>query len=139
MIVTIAFIDSTRVFRVARALGVDIVVQDYIEAAKVRGEGFGWLMWHEIMPNALVPLAAEFGIRFTYAILFISALSFLGLGVQPPQADLGVLIRENMQGLLYGTFAPIYPALCIAAITISINLLVDWYLRRNDASLPDDL
>ena len=139
LIVTIAFIDSTRVFRVARALGVDIVVQDYIEAATVRGEKFGWLMWHEILPNALVPLAAEFGIRFTYAILFISALSFLGLGVQPPQADLGVMIRENMQGLLYGTFAPIYPALCIAAITISINLLVDWYLRRNDASLPDDL
>ncbi len=139
LIITIAFIDSTRVFRVARALGVDIVVQDYIEAATVRGEKFGWLMWHEILPNALVPLAAEFGIRFTYAILFISALSFLGLGVQPPQADLGVLIRENMQGLLYGTFAPIYPALCIAAITISINLLVDWYLRRNDASLPDDL
>ena len=88
-VVTIAFIDSTRVFRVARALGVDIVVQDYVEAATVRGERFGWLMWHEILPNALVPLAAEFGIRFTYAILFISALSFLGLGVQPPQADLG--------------------------------------------------
>ena len=139
LVVTIAFIDSTRVFRVARALGVDIVVQDYIEAATVRGERFGWLMWHEILPNALVPLAAEFGIRFTYAILFISALSFLGLGVQPPQADLGVLIRENMQGLLYGTFSPIYPALCIAAITVSINLLVDWYLRRNDASSPEDL
>ena len=102
LIVTIALIDSTRVFRVARALGMDIAVQDYVEAARARGEKLGWIMWHELLPNALAPLAAEFGIRFTYAILFISALSFLGLGVQPPHADLGVMVKENMQGLLYG-------------------------------------
>jgi len=138
LIITIAFIDSTRVYRVARALAMDIIVQDYIEVAKVRGEGYGWIMWHEILPNAFAPLAAEFGIRFTYAILFISALSFLGLGVQPPHADLGALVRENMQGLLYGTGAPIYPALCIAMITISVNLIVDWFLKRSDASLPDE-
>ena len=102
-----------------RALAMDIVVQDYIEAARVRGERFGWIMWREILPNALPPLAAEFGIRFTYAILFISALSFLGLGVQPPRADLGVMIRENMQGMLYGSFAPLYPAFGIATVDAS--------------------
>ncbi len=139
LIVTIAFIDSTRVFRVARALAMDIVVQDYIEAARVRGERFGWIMWREILPNALPPLAAEFGIRFTYAILFISALSFLGLGVQPPRADLGVMIRENMQGMLYASFAPLYPAIAIATTTISINLLVDWYLQQIGATLPEEL
>ncbi len=139
LVVTLAFIDATRVYRVARALGMDIVVQDYVEAARVRGEGLGWLMGQEILPNALVPLAAEFGIRFTYAVLFISALSFLGLGVQPPHADLGVLVRENMQALLYGVLTPLYPALCIAAITVSINTLVDWYLRRNGASLPNEI
>lgn len=139
LIVTVALIDATRVFRVARALGMDIVVQDYIEAARVRGEGLGWIMWHELLPNALAPLAAEFGIRFTYAILFISALSFLGLGVQPPHADLGVMVKENMQGLLYGSYAPIFPALGIAAITLSVNLLVDWYLKVTDAVLPDEL
>jgi len=139
LIVTVALIDATRVFRVARALGMDIVVQDYIEAAKVRGEKLGWIMWQEILPNALSPLAAEFGIRFTYAILFISALSFLGLGVQPPHADLGVMVRENMQGLLYETYTPLYPALCIAMVTLSVNLLVDWYLKTTDAVLPEEL
>lgn len=139
LIVTIALIDSTRVFRVARALGMDIAVQDYVEAARARGEKLGWIMWHELLPNALAPLAAEFGIRFTYAILFISALSFLGLGVQPPHADLGVMVKENMQGLLYGSYAPIYPALCIAVVTVSVNLLVDWYLKTMDAALPSEL
>lgn len=139
LIVTIALIDATRVFRVARALGMDIVVQDYIEAARVRGEKLGWIMWHELLPNALAPLAAEFGIRFTYAILFISALSFLGLGVQPPHADLGVMVKENMQGLLYESYAPIYPALCIAMVTISVNMLVDWFLKTTDAALPEEL
>ena len=139
LIVTIALIDSTRVFRVARALGMDIAVQDYVEAARARGEKLGWIMWHELLPNALAPLAAEFGIRFTYAILFISALSFLGLGVQPPHADLGVMVKENMQGLLYGSYAPIYPALCIAVVTVSVNMLVDWYLKTMDAALPSEL
>ena len=139
LIVTVALIDATRVFRVARALGMDIVVQDYIEAARVRGEGMRWIMWQEILPNAAAPLAAEFGIRFTYAILFISALSFLGLGVQPPHADLGVMVKENMQGLLYETYTPIYPAVCIAMVTLSVNLLVDWYLKTTDAQLPEEL
>jgi len=139
LVATISLIDATRVFRVARALGMDIAVQDYVEAARVRGEKIGWLMWQEILPNALAPLAAEFGIRFTYAILFISALSFLGLGVQPPHADLGVMVKENMQGLLYGSYAPLYPALVIALVTISVNLLVDWYLKTNDAALPDEI
>lgn len=139
LIVTIALIDSTRVYRVARALGMDIVVQDYIEAARVRGEKMGWIIWHEMLPNAIAPLAAEFGIRFTYAILFISALSFLGLGVQAPQADLGVMVKENMQGLLYETYTPLYPAICIAIVTLSVNLLVDWFLKTTDAALPDEL
>ena len=139
LIVTVAIIDSTRVFRVARALGMDIVVQDYIEAARVRGEGIWWIIWHELLPNALGPLAAEFGIRFTYAILFVSALSFLGLGVQPPHSDLGLMVKENMQGLLYGSFSPLYPALAIAMVTVSTNIRVDWYLKSTGANLPEEL
>lgn len=138
LIVTLALIDSTRVFRVARALAMNIVVSDFVEAAKVRGEGLKWIIWHEIMPNALGPLAAEFGIRFTYTILFMSALGFLGLGMQPPNADLGLLIRENMQGLLFGSFAPLYPALIISLITISINIFIDWYLQQLDSALPNE-
>lgn len=139
LIVTVALIDATRVFRVARALGMEIVVQDYIEAARVRGEGLGWIMWHEVLPNAFGPLAAEFGIRFTYAILFISALSFLGLGVQPPHSDLGLMVKENYQALLFGRLTPLYPAICIAVVTISVNMLIDWFLKSTDADLPEEL
>ena len=145
LIITVALIDATRVFRVARALAMDIIVQDYIEAATVRGEGLGWIMWQEVLPNALGPLAAEFGIRFTYAILFISALSFLGLGVQPPHSDLGLMVKENIQALLYASayddlryaLICISPALCIAMVTV--NLIVDWYLKSTGASLPEEL
>ncbi len=139
LIVTIAFIDMTRVYRVARALAVNIMVLDYVEAAIVRGEGKGWIVWHEVLPNALTPLAAEFGIRFTYTILFISALSFLGLGVQPPQSDLGVMVRENMQAILYGEFTTLYPAFGIALVAISANVLVDWMLQRSSAQLPEEI
>jgi peptide/nickel transport system permease protein len=139
LVFTIAFIDMTRVFRVARALAVNIMVMDYVEAAVVRGEGKGWIVWQEVLPNALTPLAAEFGIRFTYAILFISALSFLGLGVQPPQSDLGVMVKENMQAILYGEYTTLYPAICIALIAISMNVFVDWLLQRSSAQLPDEI
>lgn len=139
LVFTIAFIDMTRVFRVARALAVNIMVMDYVEAAVVRGEGKGWIVWHEVLPNALTPLAAEFGIRFTYAILFISALSFLGLGVQPPQSDLGVMVKENMQAILYGEYTTLYPAFGIAFIAISMNVFVDWLLQRSSAKLPDEI
>ncbi len=138
LIVTLALIDSTRVFRVARALAMNIVVADFVEAARVRGEGLKWIMWREILPNTVGTLAAEFGIRFTYTILFISALGFLGLGMQPPYADLGQLIRENMQGLLFGSFAPLYPALIISLITITINIFIDWYLQQLDTALPNE-
>ena len=139
LVITIAFIDMTRVFRVARALAVNIMVMDYVEAAIVRGEGKGWIIWHEVLPNALTPLAAEFGIRFTYAILFVSALSFLGLGVQPPQSDLGVMVKENMQAILYGEYTVLYPAFGIALIAISMNVFVDWLLQRSGAKLPDEI
>ncbi len=139
LVLTIAFIDMTRVFRVARALAVNIMVMDYVEAAVVRGEGRGWIIWHEALPNALTPLAAEFGIRFTYAILFISALSFLGLGVQPPQSDLGVMVKENMQAILYGEYTVLYPAFGIALIAISMNVFIDWLLQRSGARLPDEI
>ena len=139
LVITIALIDMTRVFRVARALAMNIVVLDYVEAAIVRGEGRAWIIWHEVLPNVLTPLAAEFGIRFTYAILFISALSFLGLGVQPPQSDLGVMVKENMQAILYGEYTTLYPAFGIAAITISMNVFIDWLLKFSNTKLPNEI
>ncbi len=130
LIGTVTLIEATRIFRVARSLAMDILVMDFVDVARARGEGAWWIMRREIMPNAVAPLAAEFGIRYTYAILFISALSFLGLGIQPPDADWGVMVRENLQGLLFGSAAPLIPAAAIATVTIAINLVVDGLLQH---------
>ena len=125
LILVVGFIYSTSVFRIARALGQDVMVSDFVEAARVRGEGVWWIISREILPNIVMPLATDFGVRFVYIILFIAALSFLGLGVQPPMSDWGSMVKENLAGLSYGAVAPLVPSLAIATLTISINLIVD--------------
>jgi peptide/nickel transport system permease protein len=128
LILTIAVLDSTRVFRLARALGMNLTVMEYVEAARLRGEGLWWVITREILPNAWAPLVSEFGLRFCFNFLFIAGLSFLGLGIQPPYADLGGMVRENASAINFGMMAPIYPATAIALLTVSVNLVVDWML-----------
>jgi peptide/nickel transport system permease protein len=128
LVLTIAVLDSTRVFRLARALAMNITVLEYVEAARVRGEGLWWVLRREILPNAVSPLLSEFGLRFCFNFLFVAALSFLGLGVQPPYADWGGMVRENAPAINFGMFAPLYPAMAIALLTVGINLVVDWLL-----------
>jgi len=125
LIVLSGLIYGALVFRIARALGQDVMVSDFVEAARVRGEGLWWIITREILPNVAMPLATDFGLRFVWVILFISSLSFLGLGVQPPMADWGGMVKENLSGLPYGSIAPLVPALAIATLTISINMIVD--------------
>jgi peptide/nickel transport system permease protein len=135
LIGTAAVIYATSVFRIARALGQDIMVQDYVEAAATRGEGVWWIIRAEVLPNAAMPLATDFGLRLVFVVLFISSLSFLGLGVQPPASDWGSMVRENLQGLTYGSWAAIWPALAIASFTIAINLIVDDISAKSGGSL----
>ena len=130
LIIVIAVIDSTRVFRLARSVSVTIVVMDYIEAAKLRGEGKWHLITREILPNAMAPLVAEFGLRFCFVFLAISALSFLGLGIQPPTADWGSMVKENATLITFGDITPLLPAGAIALLTVSVNFVVDWQLHR---------
>ncbi len=130
LILVIAILDSTRVYRLSRALGMDIEVMDYVEVAKLRGEGLWWIIRHEILPNALPPLLAEFGMRFCFVFLFIAALSFLGLGIQPPTADWGGMVRENAGAITFDILTPLWPASAIAFLTIGVNFIVDWFLRR---------
>ena len=125
LIVTAGCIYATVVFRLARALALDVMVSDFVEVVRARGEGLWWIIHREILPNIAMPLATDFGLRLVFIILFISSLSFLGLGVQPPDSDWGSMVRENLQGLAYGSLAPIAPAVAIATLTISINLIVD--------------
>jgi peptide/nickel transport system permease protein len=128
IVVTLALLDSVKVFRLARALAMNISALEYVEVARVRGEGLWWVITREILPNALAPLIAEFGLRFTFAFLFVAALSFLGLGVQPPAADWGSMVRDYRDVIALDVPAPFYPAAAIALMTIGVNFVVDWML-----------
>jgi len=128
LVITIAFLDSTRVFRLARALGMNLAALDFVEVARLRGEGLWWVIWREILPNAAAPLMSEFGLRFCFNFLFVAALSFLGLGVPLPYADWGGMVKDNAGGISFGLPAALYPAGAIALLTVGINLVVDWFL-----------
>lgn len=138
LIIVLAMLDSTRVFRLARSVSMDIVVMDYVEVARLRGEKLWWIMRREILPNAVAPLIAEFGLRFCFVFLLISALSFLGLGLQPPTADWGSMVRENAGAISFGILTPLIPALAIASLTIGVNLVVDWMLHKT-SGLRDEV
>jgi len=134
LVVTLAILDSTRVFRLARSVAVNINALDFVEAARLRGEGLWWIIRKEILPNAVPPLVAEFGLRFSFAFLFIAALSFLGIGVQPPDADWGSMVRDYRDMISLDGIQPLYPAGAIALLTIGINFVVDWILAVHSNS-----
>jgi peptide/nickel transport system permease protein len=137
LIIIIAVLDSTRVFRLTRAVSLNVVVMDYVEAARLRGEKLPWIMRREILPNILPPLVAEFGLRFCFVFLTIASLSFLGVGIQPPTADWGSMVRESAHLIQYAaylpvteTLKPLLPAGAIALLTIAVNFVVDWFLHK---------
>ena len=136
LICIMAVLDSTRVFRLTRAVSMNVVVMDYVEAATLRGEKLGWIMRREILPNILPPLVAEFGLRFCFVFLAIAALSFLGVGIQPPTADWGTMVREMAALIQFAKYdlaramVPLIPAACIALLTVSVNFVVDWFLHK---------
>jgi peptide/nickel transport system permease protein len=134
LVLVIAILDSTRVFRLSRAVAMDVAVMDFVEVARLRGEGLGWVITREVLPNTLPPLIAEFGLRFCFAFLFLSSLSFLGLGIQPPAADWGGMVRDNANAISFGLIVPLIPAAAIAILTIGVNLVVDWQLRRSSTA-----
>ncbi len=131
LILVIALLYAPLVFRLARAVAGSIVVMDYIEAAKLRGESTWYLITREILPNAAAPLVAEFGLRFCFVFLAIAGLSFLGLGIQPPTADWGSMVRDNATLISFGELTPLIPAGAIALLTVAVNFVVDWMLQRS--------
>ena len=139
LVLTVGLIEASRNFRVARALAMDISVMDFVEVSRVRGESTWWILTFEILPNSLAPLSTDIGLRFTYSILLVSALSFLGLGVQPPHADLGGMVRENMVGVHFFASSLLLPALSIFSITLAINFLIDWNLARSNKDISDEI
>lgn len=143
LILIIAVLDATRVFRVTRAVSLNVVVMDYVEAARLRGEGLSWVMRREILPNILPPLIVEFGLRFCFVFLTIAALSFLGVGIQPPTADWGSMVRETAGLIQFAEYdltaalTPMLPAAAIALLTVAVNFVVDWFLHKT-SGLKDE-
>ena len=129
LIIIIALLDSTRVFRISRSAAMNVVVMEFVEAARLRGEGMAWIIRKELLPNITAPLLAEFGLRFCFVFLFIASLSFLGLGIQPPLADWGSMVRENATLITYNDITPLLPAVAIAGLTVAVNFVVDWMLH----------
>jgi len=125
LILTAAVSYTPGAFRIARSLAVNVKTLEYVQAARARGERLPYVAIVEILPNMVNPMLADFGLRFVFVVLLLSGMSFLGLGVQPPDADLGSLVRENISGLFEGAPAVVMPALAIATLTVSVNLLID--------------
>ncbi|CAE6719930.1 ABC transporter permease [Paraburkholderia aspalathi] len=117
-------------FRISRSLAVNLMGLEYVQVARARGEGIFYIARVEVLPNMIHPMLADFGLRFVFIVLLLSGLSFLGLGVQPPNADWGSLVRENIGGLSEGAPAVLMPAVAIATLTIGMNLLIDNLRRR---------
>ena len=134
LIGTAVVIYTPGAYRTARALAVNINALDFVTVARARGEGTLFIMREEILPNMVLPVLTDFGLRFVYVVLLLSGLSFLGLGIQPPYADWGSLVRENMEGLVDGSPAVIMPAVAIATLTIAVNLLIDNLPTRRGVS-----
>ncbi|MER8855529.1 ABC transporter permease [Mesorhizobium australicum] len=130
LILTLAVIYIPGAYRFARALAVNINSMDFMTVARVRGESTAYLIGSEILPNIIRPVLADFALRFVFIVLLLSGLSFLGLGLQPPLADWGALVRENIGGLPFAAPAVIVPSLAIASLTISVNLLIDNLPRK---------
>lgn len=131
IVAVVAIIYSPRVFRLTRAVAGNVVVMDYIEAARLSGEGDWYLIRKEILPNSTAPLVAEFGLEFCFVFLLVAGLSFLGLGIQPPTADWGSMVRENATLISFGDLTPLIPAAAIALLTVAVNFVVDWMLFRS--------
>lgn len=128
LVVFVGVLGATPVYRLARSVAMNVTVMDFVEDARLRGERLGWILYREILPNILPTLIAEFGMRFCFVFLTVSALSFLGLGIQPPAADWGSMVRESSTLISYGDITPLLPAAAIAVLAVSVNFVVDWLL-----------
>ena len=144
LIMIIAVLDSTRVYRLTRSVAINVAIMDYVEAATLRGEGLEWIMRREILPNIMTPLVAEFGLRFSFVFLTIAALSFLGLGIQPPTADWGSMVRDGSRFIQFVAFdwtlalPSLLPAGAVALLTVAVNFVVDWFLHMT-SGLRDEI
>jgi peptide/nickel transport system permease protein len=129
IVLAVGFTHAPRVARVMRGAGQEVVERDFIKAAEVVGEKRWRIVTGEILPNTTSPLLVEIGLRLTYSIGLVAAVSFLGFGLQPPTADWGLMIFENRLSISVQPWAVFLPILAIGLLTIGTNLVTDGVAR----------
>jgi peptide/nickel transport system permease protein len=129
IVLVVGFLYIPMVSRVVRSVVLDIKTREFIEAAKMRGENNGYILFREILPNVLPPLAVEASMRFSYSIFLVASLGFLGLGVQPPSPDWGMMVSEARTWFNLAPWVLLYPAGTIAVLVVGVAFMSDG-LRR---------
>jgi ABC-type dipeptide/oligopeptide/nickel transport system permease subunit len=129
LVAGVALVQAPLVARVVRTATLEQAVKGFVEAAEARGESTLAIVWRELLPNIAGPLFADVGLRFTYSIILVASVNFLGLGLQPPAADWALIVSENRSGLDLNPYAILAPALLIAVLTIAVNLVGDAIAR----------
>lgn len=129
IVVLVALTWVPQVARVARGITSDIVHREYVESAELIGLSRRRILAREILPNVTTPLMVEYGLRLTWSIALIAAISFLGFGIQPPNADWGLMINENRNILTIQPWAVVVPAACIAVFAIGTNFIAEGISR----------
>jgi peptide/nickel transport system permease protein len=125
IVVAVAAVYTPSIARVIRSAAQTLVPREFVLAARARGDSLWWITFREIAPNVVPTLLVEVALRLTFAVMFIASLSFLGLGVQPPSSNWGVMVAENRDLLFTDPLPVLVPAAAIAALAISINLIAD--------------
>ena len=129
LVAGVATIQAPLIARIVRTATLEQSVRGFVEAAVARGESTFAILRREILPNIVGPIAADFGLRFTYSIILVASVNFFGLGLQPPDADWALIISENRDGLSLNPWVILVPAALIALLTISLNLVGDAIAR----------
>ncbi|HMJ94913.1 MAG TPA: ABC transporter permease [Thermoleophilaceae bacterium] len=132
---TVAIVFLPRIGRLVRGTAQAVTKNDYVKAAEARGERTVTILWRELAPNIAGPAIADFSLRLTYGVMFVASLNFLGLGVQPPSPNWGVMINEYRTFLSYNPLATIVPAVGIVFLSVAFNLLADALTRRYQPGL----
>jgi peptide/nickel transport system permease protein len=125
LIIGTAVVQAPMVARIVRSATLEQVVRGFVEAAIARGDSTVAILRREVLPNIVPSVMADAGLRFTYSLLLIASVNFLGLGLQPPAADWGLMVSENRTGISINPLAVVAPAVLIALLTISLNLIGD--------------
>jgi peptide/nickel transport system permease protein len=132
---TVAIVFLPRIGRLVRGTAQAVTQNDYVKAAEARGERTATILWRELAPNIAGPAIADFALRLTYGVMFVASLNFLGLGVQPPEPNWGVMINEYRAFLSHNPLATVVPAVGIVLLSVAFNLLADALTRRYQAGL----